>query len=200
MKAKTIAGVCLVALVLALASCYSMDVHVVRSDEIGITKDDKILVYVDSPNLEFQDALATSIKDEFVKYGRQAVCFNDLFSPLKTYSPEEISEILNINRIDATLTVNVSFGNEYSGSVLLYGTAWPVYNNQLFMQVELNDIQTGQPILKVTITGESEDLSIESLLKKTPERIVRTIYPEIEEEIKAEKAAKRAEAQTRLTQ
>ena len=79
----------------------------------------------------------------------------------------------------------------------MYGTAWPVYNNQLFMQVELNDIQTGQPILKAIITGESEDLSMESLLKKTPERIVRTIYPEIEQEIKA---AKRAEAQTRLTQ
>ena len=65
MKAKTIAGVFLVAFVLALASCYSMKVHAVKSDEIAIAKDDKILVYVDSPNLKLQDTLATNIKDEF---------------------------------------------------------------------------------------------------------------------------------------
>ena len=121
------------------------------------------------------------------------MCFQDIFSPLKTYSPEDISELLSINRIDALLTVTVAQGSDYAGSVLLYGTALPVYNNQLFMQVELNDRKTGQAILKATITGESEDLSIESLLKKTPERIVLTVFPEIKDEVKAEKARKAAE-------
>ena len=164
-----------------LLSCYSMDVHAVRSDELAVYKEDKILVFVDSVDLKLQSDLELSIANEFVKCGYDAVCFQDLFSPLKTYSPEEISEILKLSRIDIMLTVKVGQGSDYEGSVFLYGVAVPVYSNQLFISLELNEVETGQPILKATITGESEDLSMKSLFNKAAKRIVRTVFPEVKE-------------------
>ncbi len=99
---------------------YYGDVATLRNPQYNDAKISKIMVFVPVRNIALQKATEKRFVKEFLNNGVKAVESYTIFSPLKSYSPQEMTDIFRKNGIDAYMIV--SFTNTSTSISTYYNT------------------------------------------------------------------------------
>ena len=99
---------------------YYRDVATLRNPQYNDAKISKIMVFVPVRNIALQKATEKRFVKEILNNGIKAVESYTIFSPLKSYSPQEMTDIFRKNGIDAYMIV--SFTNTSTSISTYYNT------------------------------------------------------------------------------
>ena len=121
---KKIISILLISLIeIIVVGCnrdYYRDVATLRNPQYNDVKISKIMVFVPVRNIALQKAAEKRFVKEFSKNGIDAVESYTIFSPLKSYSPQEMTDTFRKNGIDAYMIV--SFTNTSASINTYYNT------------------------------------------------------------------------------
>jgi hypothetical protein len=100
---------CMVLLILALLLCAftSSNIVSVKDPSFSGMTFDKILIVVSINDLNFKDLFESTVQSKLLKNGINSLTSVKVIPPIRKYSEDEITEILNKNEIQGVLIINI---------------------------------------------------------------------------------------------
>ena len=166
-----------------------------KNPDIDFSSYKKILVCGNCRDIDFRKTLEADLVAAFTEKSILAVASIDIISPVKEYTPEELSNILARNNIDGFLSVEMlaaaeettyvpqqtytHYRSEYVNGKLItvpytttsggYSLSYP----KASFEIILTDISTGQIAFKATANSEGDEFSdMKTISKSLSKKIV----------------------------
>ena len=186
-------------------SCAETKISSFKNPDIDFSSYKKILICGNCRDIDFRKTLEADLVAAFNENSILAVASIEIISPVKEYTPEELSDILFLNNIDGFLTVEMlaateetsyvpqqtytNYRSEYVNGKLItvpytttsggYSLSYP----KASFEIILTDISTGQIVFKATANSEGDEFSdmktiSRSLSKKIVEEYINLSTPE----------------------
>ena len=136
---------------------YYRDVTTLRNPQYNDVKISKIMIFVPVKDIALQKATEKWFVEEFSNNGIKAVESYTIFSPLKSYSQQEMADIFTKNAIDAYMVVKynyISSNSYYNGYTTDYGWTTGSVSTTLnyFTDTKLFLVNVADPIWEAQYT------------------------------------------------
>ena len=186
----------IILLAFSFSSCATTNISSFTNSDIKISAYKKILVSVNSRDIDFRKTLELDLVNAFTSNGKNALSSISIISPLKEHTQNELKKIYSENGIDCVLSVSVMDASEESSYIpeqtqtyyrsqyvngqfasIPYTTTsggYTVSSSKASFEILLSDVKTGELALKATANSKGDDMKLisKSLAKKIVEEYI----------------------------
>lgn len=178
-----------------LISCATTNISSFRNPDVDFSNYKKIAVYGNSRDIDFRKTLENDLVNSFNSKNIDAVSIITVLSPVKEYTNEEISRIMNENEIDALLSVEVisvseetayvpqttttTYQSQYVGGQYVSvphtttSGGYSISRPRARFEIILTDIQSDETAFKATANSAGDEFSdMKTISKSLSEKIV----------------------------